>query len=108
MYYWPAIRQRCHALARQAMGRISDLNGLAPLYPEQGGIYYQMATIPLLPVADLPAFQKQLYQEYHIEIPGIVWQGHPFLRVSVQGYNTEADIDALQDALSVLLLQVRG
>ena len=100
---WPAVRQRCHALVRQAMERVCDLTGLVPLYPEQGSFYHQMATIPLPPVADLPAFQKRLYQEYHIEIPGILWRGHPFLRISVQGYNTQADIDALLDALSELL-----
>jgi isopenicillin-N epimerase len=100
---WPAVRQRCHALLCQAMGRIGKLTGLAPLYPEQGGFYHQMATIPLPPVADLPAFQRRLYQEYHIEIPGILWHGRHFLRISVQGYNTQADIDALLDALSELL-----
>jgi isopenicillin-N epimerase len=67
-----------------------------------------MASIPLPPVADLPAFQKRLYQEYHIEIPGILWQGRPFLRISLQGYNTQADIDALLDALRVLLPQGRA
>jgi isopenicillin-N epimerase len=67
-----------------------------------------MATIPLPPVADLPSFQKRLYQEYHIEIPGILWNGRPFLRISVQGYNTQADIDALLDVLDFLLPQVRA
>ena len=105
---WPTVRQRCHALVRRAMGRICDLTGLAPLYPQQGGLYHQMATISLPPMADLPAFQKRLYQEYRIEIPSILWQGRPFLRVSVQGYNTEADIDALLDALRVLLPQIKA
>jgi isopenicillin-N epimerase len=90
------------------MERLCDLTGLLPLYPQQGGFYHQMATMPLLPVADLPAFQKCLYQEYRIEIPGILWQGRPFLRISVQGYNTQADIDALLGALGVLLPQVRA
>jgi hypothetical protein len=40
---WPAIRQRCHALVRQAMGHVYNLTGLLPLYPERGGIYHQMA-----------------------------------------------------------------
>lgn len=88
------------------MERICGLTGLAPLYPEQGSFYHQMATIPFPPVADLPAFQKRLYQDYHIEILGILWQGSSFLRVSVQRYNTQADIDALLDALRVLLPQV--
>jgi isopenicillin-N epimerase len=90
------------------MGRIYDLTGLLPLYPVQGGFFHQMATMPLPPMADLPAFQKRLYQEHHIEIPGILWQERPFLRVSVQGYNTQADIDALLDALRLLLPQVRA
>ena len=34
-----------------------------------------------------------------IEIPVIEWNGRHYLRISVQGYNTQADIDALVDAI---------
>jgi len=105
---WLAVRQRCHDLVRQAMARICNLTGLAALYPEDGSLYIQMATMPLPPVGDSLAFKRRLYDDYRIEVPIIEWQGRPFLRVSVQGYNTEADIEALMHALSALLPRGRA
>jgi selenocysteine lyase/cysteine desulfurase len=34
------------------------------------------------------------------------WQDRQFIRISIQGYNTRDDVDALVDALRVLLSQV--
>lgn len=103
---WPGVRQCCHDLARQAMERICNLTGLSALYPKDSGLYIQMATMPLPPLGDLLAFKRRLYDEYRIEVPIVEWHAKPFLRVSVQGYNTEADIDALLHALGALLPQV--
>lgn len=100
---WTAVRAECHALARQAMHRICDLTGLAPIYPDEGGFYHQMATIPLPQLADTAVFKAQLYERFRIEIPVIVWNGRHFIRVSVQGYNTPDDIDALLHALEEML-----
>ena len=54
-------------------------------------------------VADLAAFQKQLYEQFRIEVPCTEWQGRQYIRLSIQGYNEEADITALLAALSALL-----
>ena len=67
-----------------------------------------MATMPLPPAGDLSALKGRLYGEHRIEVTCFQWRGRPFLRVSVQGYNTEADIETLMDALSALLPQVRA
>jgi len=103
---WPAVVQGCHALVRQALQRISDLTRLAPPYPDDVGFYRQMAIAPLPPIADLAGFQARLYDEQRVEIPLIQWKEHQFVRVSVQGYNDQADIDALLRALALLLPQV--
>jgi isopenicillin-N epimerase len=62
-----------------------------------------MAIVPLPQMADLPGFKKRLYQQYRVEIPCVQWQDHQFIRVSIQGYNTQADVDALLDALRGML-----
>jgi isopenicillin-N epimerase len=103
---WPAVVRDCHALVRQALYRISDLTGLAPPYPDDAGFYRQMAVAPLPPIADLAGFQARLYDERRVEIPLIQWKEHQFVRVSVQGYNSQADIDTLLRALALLLPQV--
>jgi selenocysteine lyase/cysteine desulfurase len=46
--------------------------------------------------------QRRLYDEYRIEVPVIEWSGQQFVRVSVQGYNTSGDVEALVGALGQL------
>lgn len=100
---WPALRQRCHLLARQARQEITALTGLPALYPDTAEWYAQMGTAQLPPQADLDTLKSRLYEEYRIEIPLINWNGYHLIRFSLQAYNTRADIDALLSALRQLL-----
>jgi isopenicillin-N epimerase len=111
---WPQVQARCHALAKTARQAIGSLTGLAPLTPDSPSWYAQMVTLPLPASADRrhPAdtqrppdkvLQRRLYEEFAIEVPILVWRGRPFVRVSIQGYNTQADVDALVTALATLL-----
>ncbi len=102
---WEAVRRRCHDLARQAARRIGDLTGLPALSPPEGGFTHQMVSLLLPRLADRRAFQARLYRDYRIEIPCVDWGPHHLIRVSVQGYNTPAEIDALLNALADLLPQ---
>ena len=100
---WTAVRQQCHDLLTQAMHRICDLSGLPPIYSDNAGFYHQMATIPLPQLVDIAAFKEDLYRGYKVEVPVLAWNGRHFIRVSVQGYNTQSDIDTLVEALQDLL-----
>jgi len=51
---------------------------------------------------NLVEFKTRLYDEFRIEAPTIYWEGQKFLRISIQGYNTQEDADALIQALSAL------
>lgn len=101
---WPAVRQRCHELLALALRRVGELTGLAPLYRDDGH-FRQMAVAPLPPLKDAPAFKDELYRSFRVEIPCTEWQGRHFIRISVQGYNSYADIEALLRALRELLPQ---
>ena len=59
-----------------------------------------------LPRCNLAVLKARLYDEYKIEIPLTEWQDQHFVRISIQGYNTQADVDALVGALRILLPQV--
>jgi isopenicillin-N epimerase len=95
---WPARQQRCHTLLRQALAQIATITGCPSPYPDHSG-YHQMALVPLPPDTDPAHLQSRLYGERRIEIPGISWNGRAFLRISVQAYNTTADLEQLADAL---------
>ncbi len=99
---WPAVRSQCHQLVRQARSRITELTGLPPLTPDSSTWFAQMAAFPL-PPCDARALQRQLYDRFALEIPFVTWHNRQFVRISIQGYNTETDIAALEDGLAVLL-----
>ena len=98
---WPLVRERCHRLVCQARRRIGAITGLPPLSPETSVWFSQMSAIPLPPCDH--TLVERLYSDYSIEIPMTGWNQRQFLRLSVQGYNTQADIDKLVEALATLL-----
>ncbi|MCF6278673.1 MAG: hypothetical protein L3J16_07995, partial [Anaerolineales bacterium] len=60
---------------------------------------------PLPDGVDGALLKKRLYDEYRVEIQYAKWGGRDFLRLSVQGYNAQEDIDVFVRALTVLLNQ---
>jgi isopenicillin-N epimerase len=104
-YDWDKVRFECHLLLRQAIERISDLTHFSPPYPPSSDFYCQMGTAPL-PLSDLAVLKLRLYDEYKIEVPLTQFHDQQFVRISVQAYNSQEDIDLLVKALNVLLPQV--
>ena len=102
---WPRVRQECHELARLARRGMAELTGIEPLLADDPRLFSQMASMPL-PACDLPALKRRLYDEYHIEIPTTHWGDVPCLRISVQGYNTRADVERMLAAVARLLPEV--
>jgi isopenicillin-N epimerase len=103
---WGQVREECHELVRYARERVSALTGLPPLTPDDAQWFTQLSALPL-PPCDLAVLKRRLYDEFKIEIPVINWNERHFVRISIQGYNTRADVDALLQALRVLLPKVR-
>jgi isopenicillin-N epimerase len=101
---WPQVQRRCHELVRSARQAVAELTGLEPITPDGPEWFAQMASLPL-PRCDPRLLQQELLDRYGVEIPIITWNERQFARISVQGYNTRADVDALVAALNVLLHQ---
>ena len=101
---WPSIRAACHELASQASQRIGALTGLPPISPETPDWWGQMRAIPIprTPVS-AKEIQRRLWDEFQVEIPLTEWQDQRFVRVSIQAYNTQRDVDRLVAALSAVL-----
>jgi len=88
---WPRVRERCRALLAAA-----DF-GLEPLTDD----FVQMRGYRV-EHPDPPALKRRLYDEHRIEVPVFESRAGWSLRVSVQGYNDAADLDALATALAAL------
>ena len=54
-------------------------------------------------IDNLREFQAQLYTQYQVEVPCIEWNGHSFIRISIQKYNSLEDINILLNALEEML-----
>jgi isopenicillin-N epimerase len=100
---WDEVRADCHALARDAQARICALTGLDPLHPDDAAWYGQMAAAQLPAGTDIGLLKTRLYEQFGVEVPFVHWNGRKLIRVSVQGYNTAADIDTLLDGLRSLV-----
>ena len=103
---WCEVSQACHAILREAIQQICELVEMEPLYPLDSDLYQQMGIAPLPAHVEAATLQKQLYEEYRVEVPLIEWNGRKFVRISVQGYNSPQDLDALLEGLGTLLARL--
>lgn len=99
---WDKVIIACHMLVQHVRLQLTKLTGLDPLSPDSIAWYRQMVTLPL-PQCDAAQLKAQLYTQFRIEVPIVTWQNRPFIRVSIQAYNTQKDIEALVQALRSLL-----
>lgn len=99
---WRSVRAACHQLASSVRNRIAALTGLPHICPDSSDWWGQMCAIPL-PPCDVTELQRLLYDEYHVEVPVHEWDGHPYVRISIQAYNSAEDVDRLIAGLSRLL-----
>ena len=99
---WPEVAKECQALLQQTLSDLSSLTKLPPIYPDLTLLNQQMGSAPLPPNTDTNLLKTRLYEEYKIEVPIIEWQKQKLIRVSIQAYNTQADTQALLEALQTL------
>lgn len=93
-----AVRTRARALLLHARDRLQELLGTPILCPPDPWLA-QMAAVALPPGVDGAGLHRRLRERHAVEIPCTRCAGREWLRVSVQGYTTEQDIDRLLAAL---------
>lgn len=99
---WPQVRAACRQLLAQARERVAELSGQIQICPDSPAWWTQFATVPL-PACDPIQLKARLWDAFQVEVPIVVWQGRPFVRISVQAYNSPADIDRLIAGLRAIL-----
>ena len=100
--HWDQVRRDCHLLLLETLREIGQITRLPLIYPNDDA-YAQLAVteIPYLP--DPLILKNFLYDRYQVEVPIISWNGRTFVRISVQGYNTKMDVEALVEGLGDFL-----
>ena len=99
-YDWESVRRRCGEMIQSIRNEVTDMTGLPKICPDDW--LGQMATI-LFPSNDSAAFKKSLYHDHRIEMPTMAPDGHSGFRVSINGYNSEQDVEHLLSTLKKFL-----
>jgi isopenicillin-N epimerase len=95
---WDKRAQLCRELILRNYPVVCDLLGTEPICPVNGDFLGQMCSIPVR--TEKPVELKELlYAKYRIEIPVFVERDRTYIRISMQAYNSQADIDTLIAAL---------
>jgi isopenicillin-N epimerase len=98
---WDRVAARCRDLVQDTAARVAAVTGLPALSTPEF-CAPQMVAMPV-PRCDPMVLKLALMNDWGIEIPCYDWQDQTIVRVSAQGYNTQADMDRLVQALTVIL-----
>ena len=103
---WPAVRSDCHRRAVGALDVCSEIAGVDRVHADDR--FVQMALMELdgsfMSGAGAKDVQRRLLEEWRIEAPVSAWvdaagRVRRLLRVSIQAYNTDRDVEILAEAL---------
>lgn len=98
---WEAVSARCRSMVRENAPRFQELLGAEPIAPLSEEWLGQMVSIPIL--TETPeVLQRRLFTDFKIEVPVMRQGTDVYLRYSLNGFNTQEDLDALFDALTEL------
>ena len=94
---WPARRAECHVRALALQARVGARNRLRPIARDED--FGQMVPIPVR-CTEPEALRNRLFEQHRIEVPVTQHAGQVFVRVSVQAYTSDAELQALENALA--------
>ena len=96
-----SLQSKCREMNVYAFSEFQSILGTKPI--SSGGNWLgQMVSHPL-PDHASPDLKEKLWTRHQIEIPVFEWNGLQLIRLSVQIYNQQNDIDSLMSALPSLI-----
>lgn len=98
---WEQVARHCRKMVRENALRFCVLMEKQPISPLHDHFLAQLFSIPVQTGHPLELYEI-LYGKYKIEIPVTHQDGQYFIRYSINGYNTQEDLDKLYDALKEL------
>lgn len=100
---WWEVSNSCKKMVRENALRFCDLTGFAPLAPLTEDFFGQLFSIQVS-LENPREFQKMLFDKYQIEIPVMQQNDKVYIRYSINGFNSQKDLDRLYDALKIELM----
>ena len=99
---WKTKAKECRKLVLDNYQRFCDLLKTSPICPITDEFLAQMASIPIN-ASNPVALKDLLFDKYQVEIPIMTLNGKYFLRYSINGYNTQDDLDVLFKVLEDII-----
>lgn len=99
---WKQVSEDCKNIVLENYQKFCDLVNTKPICPISKEFLGQMASVPIK--TDEPIKLKELlFDKYKIEIPVMPLNEDIYLRYSINGYNSQADLDTLYEALQDII-----
>lgn len=99
---WWEVAANSKQMVRDNYVRFCDLLGSAPICPVTNEFLGQMCSIPIK--TNTPEkLQRHLFEHYKIEVPVTRQDEKVFLRYSINGFNTQEDLDKLYIAMEDII-----
>jgi isopenicillin-N epimerase len=99
---WKTVAKACRELTQQNAERFTSLLGCKPLAPLTDEFIGQMLSLPVK-TSSPEALQLKLFREHQIEIPVMRQGDDVYLRYSINGFNSQEDLDKLYEALKQVI-----
>ena len=99
---WFEKTANCRKWIREIYPEFCELVGSKPLCPISQEFLGQICSIPIR-TNDSIALKELLYDDYRIEIPVMKMRDQAFIRISLQPYNSKANLDHLKKALKEIM-----
>lgn len=99
---WSEIAKQSKAIVLANYQRFCDLLHTQTLCPISEEFLVQMASVPVK-TSNPVGLKELLFNQYKIEIPVMSLNGNFYLRYSINGYNSQEDLDVLYAALQDIL-----
>lgn len=98
---WKEVASQCRSLVLESAPKFIELLGVQSHVAIHPDFLAQMFSIPVCaPKAE--ELQQELFDRYHIEIPVMRLGDKQFIRFSINGFNSNHDLDTLYQALREL------
>ena len=96
---WNQVSANCKQLILNNYQSFCDLLGSKPICPISSEFLGQMCSIPIR-TSSPSELKELLFNKYHIEIPIMKLNDNIYMRISLNGYNSQTDLDHLRSALT--------
>lgn len=98
---WDSVRARCQTMLLWVKDELEKLPNVRPWYPTNGDMQKQMAAV-IVKGQNGVDFKEFLYNQHKIEIPVWTYAEGCVMRVSVQGYTTQQELETLLGVIKSL------